>query len=1013
MRNGLFLFLIIFCIFGASFADVPMAVNYQGKLFDSSGGPIDGTKALGYKVYDDTNDNGWEATDPVGWQQTPADVSISYGLFSDELDFSTGYQGSYTFNSLFNSGHKLFIEVYVGSAGATTFDECTALSPPEPFRSTPYAFYASKLTSGGNNLQEAYNQSGTADPQITIDATNGSFKVGGGSVADAAIYASSDANSEPAIYGYHSTSGTGDRMGVRGDYGTSGVRGYLGAQVGGTNVGVYGQYDGKHWGELGTTSTGIKGHAETALSSPSDQTAIYATVDYTGTGTMTNEYATRIIADINNADGAITNQYGLYSETKKTDGAVSNTYGVYATVSGATSNYAVYGLQSTSSNYGYLGSDNYGVFGSVNNDAEIGVYGENISTLNSGDEIGVKGEANGADAGGTSVHYGLYGEASGGGTNYAGYFNGGAVKIPDGTDNPSGTWGAGALYVKTADGEPDTLKLYDAGSSSWINVGVGGGGGATDNIHDADNNTRVTTENAANEDYIRFFTAGTERGNISPTGNIWFANDLYLDGGFHIQESGSDVMNIDGSNGNSWTAGNVYMNNNQQFYMKNSDGTDQEWITPRNATNDMIMTLGKNDAGTNGNNLYIIAADGTSNIVQFTGGDQSTWFYGSLVNAGGTNDVGTDANPFHDLNIDNQIVFNGSSFNTALQFTDPTAARTITFPDASGTVALMSDINDNYVDGVSFNDGTNTLTLTRTGSLSDLTTTIDNEADDLSDNVINDLSNVNASPTDGQVLAWNNTAGEWQAVDNATGTDDQTLSWSGTGPYLIDIEGSSDDAGMKAGSGISLSLTGDTLVVTNTGDLSNSNELITSFTWTDSNDSLEITEAGETRYVTIDNEADDVTLADVQNACSNDFHNIGGTDAVDDADSVVGNEVVTGLTFNTGTGDLSLTQNAGTSPITANLDGRYALASGNITGSGTATQVAFFNGDNSITSSESLYWDNTNSRLGIGTGSPGEKLDVNGNIELNGNQIKNMRIENRTSDPASPQPGQIWYRTDL
>ncbi|RKZ30354.1 hypothetical protein DRQ33_07940, partial [bacterium] len=95
-----------------------------------------------------------------------------------------------------------------------------------------------------------------------------------------------------------------------------------------------------------------------------------------------------------------------------------------------------------------------------------------------------------------------------------------------------------------------------------------------------------------------------------------------------------------------------------------------------------------------------------------------------------------------------------------------------------------------------------------------------------------------------------------------------------------------------------------------------------------------------------------------------------------DADANVGNEVVTGLSFDTGTGVLSLTQNAGTSPITEDLDGRYALASGNITGSGTATQVAFFNGANSITSSANLYWNNTNSRLGIGTTNPSAPLEI-------------------------------------
>ena len=49
---------------------------------------------------------------------------------------------------------------------------------------------------------------------------------------------------------------------------------------------------------------------------------------------------------------------------------------------------------------------------------------------------------------------------------------------------------------------------------------------------------------------------------------------------------------------------------------------------------------------------------------------------------------------------------------------------------------------------------------------------------------------------------------------------------------------------------------------------------------------------------------------------------------------------------------------------------------GTITGSGTATQVAYFTGSSAIGSSSNLYWDATNSRLGIATASPGSRLDV-------------------------------------
>jgi hypothetical protein len=50
--------------------------------------------------------------------------------------------------------------------------------------------------------------------------------------------------------------------------------------------------------------------------------------------------------------------------------------------------------------------------------------------------------------------------------------------------------------------------------------------------------------------------------------------------------------------------------------------------------------------------------------------------------------------------------------------------------------------------------------------------------------------------------------------------------------------------------------------------------------------------------------------------------------------------------------------------------------SGTITGSGAATQVAFWNGASTITGSNNLFWDSTNNYLGINTSTPGNALDV-------------------------------------
>jgi len=54
---------------------------------------------------------------------------------------------------------------------------------------------------------------------------------------------------------------------------------------------------------------------------------------------------------------------------------------------------------------------------------------------------------------------------------------------------------------------------------------------------------------------------------------------------------------------------------------------------------------------------------------------------------------------------------------------------------------------------------------------------------------------------------------------------------------------------------------------------------------------------------------------------------------------------------------------------------------GTVTGSGTATRVAFWSGSTALSSSENLYWDSDNGRLGVGTDSPTQTLEVNGGFQ--------------------------------
>ena len=149
--------------------------------------------------------------------------------------------------------------------------------------------------------------------------------------------------------------------------------------------------------------------------------------------------------------------------------------------------------------------------------------------------------------------------------------------------------------------------------------------------------------------------------------------------------------------------------------------------------------------------------------------------------------------------------------------------------------ALVGGGSGATITAFDWNDTTNDLTITEDGT--PWTVNIDNEADDLSDNVINDLSDVDATPTGtGQVLKWDGS--KWYA-----GTD-------------------------EAGAG---------------------GTQITAFQWTDATDLLRITEGGIDWDVTIDNEADDLS-----DNVINDLSDVDATPSVDDFLKWNGTEWVAG-----------------------------------------------------------------------------------------------------------------------
>ena len=131
--------------------------------------------------------------------------------------------------------------------------------------------------------------------------------------------------------------------------------------------------------------------------------------------------------------------------------------------------------------------------------------------------------------------------------------------------------------------------------------------------------------------------------------------------------------------------------------MQQRRGTAAQWIST-NSGNGPILNAGEIGYETDTNKFKI--GDGTNHWLSL--------------------DYFVDANSTANPSFGTSITFEGAtadSYETTLQVTDPTADRTITFPDATGTVALTSDIAVTASSTTTFSNksislGSNTVTST-------------------------------------------------------------------------------------------------------------------------------------------------------------------------------------------------------------------------------------------------------------------------------------------------------------
>jgi len=217
------------------------------------------------------------------------------------------------------------------------------------------------------------------------------------------------------------------------------------------------------------------------------------------------------------------------------------------------------------------------------------------------------------------------------------------------------------------------------------------------------------------------------------------------------------------------------------------------------------------------------------------------------------------------------------------------------------------------------------------------------------------------NPINNQVLTWNNLDKRWEAktvADSSATNELQTLSTTGTAGNIS----------ISSGNTITLNV--------NDADASPTNELQT------------LSVAANT--ATLSAGGGSVTIA---GAGINTVGTAGTTITVTgtEVDGSVSNEL---QTLSTGTNTLTLSNGGGT--VTVDTD-----PASDITGSGVSGRVPYFNGTQTVTSSDNLqYSDIENGRLSIGGSNTG-KLNINRNAGDN--------IFNQTLFSSNPGHGNYWW----
>ena len=429
-------FLILLFAFSTSvYADVPQMINYQGKLTSTGGALINDTLDMVFTIY----------LLPGGlvpvWAETLAVVVEN---------------GSYA--TLLGSVHPIPYELFAGPVmylGIKVGDD-TEMTPRKEIVSTPYAYRAATVQSGGFPCSDCDDRFvNTAGPDSLVASSDSGFLVRttGSGIEDASLV---------GIKVYAENSQNGGAVG--GEF----VSRTLAVAGGGWDIGAYGKascYDFPCWraagikGEARNTSGGYDwgigyGGWFSAYTQSGDAWGVYADARADAEGTV-------IGGEFSASSEGTGTHYGVWSNS--VGSSSSPTYGIYSEADN-TSSGDVYGgwfhadSAGTGNHYG-LYTESYGNTSSL-------VYGIRSYARNSADGNVYAGYFY-ASAIGPGYKVGVYASAPAG-EGYAGYFNGNVY-----IDDSLVVYGEKSAAVKVDNGEYRLLYSQESPEVWFEDFGEG------------------------------------------------------------------------------------------------------------------------------------------------------------------------------------------------------------------------------------------------------------------------------------------------------------------------------------------------------------------------------------------------------------------------------------------------------------------------------------------------------------------------------------------------------------